>query len=286
MEGKGMKWLCLLLMVFCFVRLILAISMTEDAKKTLNDPGLFGLAKITEFPHHVLIGHEYEAETFIIICGGSIVSPKLIITAANCLYEFDENGNLLPIKSNFSVSIGKDITLEAVTSPRIPFKNFGKHPDYNGIALKGDLAWIALDEALTFNGTIKPINLPLNDTEDEGFGTLSVKWPMFAGVGSHTIEGGLAYALYKIAMPKTEIGHCEELFDSFEEKSMFCCGIIWATDKGSGTCEGESGGALVAKRDDGSSFLMGVHSRGHGCFHESEVFMRISFYKDWIKSLM
>ena len=52
--------------------------------------------------------------------------------------------------------------------------------------------------------------------------------------------------------------------------------------------KGDSGGPLVVQREDGSYFLAGVVSWGHGCGEWSfpGVYTRISEFDDWIQETM
>lgn len=101
--------------------------------------------QLQELPFMVSLRVKNRFDQFVHICGGSILSSKLIISAAHCT----DNPRRGPSAYRVYVGDGEEFEINRLTP----------HPYYNPMFLKNDLVIIELEEPIKFSSTIQPIEL-------------------------------------------------------------------------------------------------------------------------------
>jgi secreted trypsin-like serine protease len=201
-----------------------------------------------KYPWQVLItanGQEF--------CGGVLIHPMIVLTAAHCLV--DDDGNYYEDLEG--------ITFEAYAG-RTKLNSGGE-----------ELGWRV--------SNIDPLYDPATDTHDWGFVTLdepassqTIKlagpgerslWrtgrvATVTGYGDLTDGGQVATSLQKVNIPILPDSGCSRYGALFHSSTQLCAGY---EQGGKDSCQGDSGGPLSITADHGVRRLVGIVSNGNGC---------------------
>jgi len=191
-------------------------------------------------------------------CGGALVAPARVLTAAHCV---PENGpeqrpdrvRVLAGRTDLAAPGG---VVAAVTGTWV-------HPDFRGSTRGHDVAVLTLDRALPY------ATIALADVAPSpGTPATVLGW-------GRTGEGGPRSARLRAAtVPVRSDAECADAYRRYDPATMLCAGRAGG---GVDACQGDSGGPLVA---DGR--LIGVVSWGTGCARPGlpGVYTRVAAYHE------
>ncbi|WP_128379841.1 trypsin-like serine protease [Streptomyces cavernae] len=245
-------------------------SATAGSQKV--SPFIVGgsVTAVSSSPWMVQLGYYDSATDEGYFCGGTLVAPNKVLTAAHCVAGLDwvENGTV----QAGSADLGAGGTTVGVWQQWV-------HPGYNPSTVRNDIA------VLTLNQPLKQQWLRLAASNDSALykpGTTATVYGW--GLTSGGAGAELSAKLRKVNLPLVADSTCNSAMrtvlgkDIFAEGSMICAGTpATGTDEGTKSpCNGDSGGPLVV-----AGKVVGVVSWGvEGCTGKGAypVFTKVSAF--------
>ncbi len=221
-----------------------------------RSPQIVGGSETTFSQHPWLVEITLNGQHF---CGGALVHPMLVLTAAHCLYSAENGdywGNLGPMQAFTSRSTA------ATGGEELNIAGWGIANNYQpldgGGTGENDYGFIALQT---------PSSRPVLKIAgpDEASVWKTGRTALVAGFGNIQQGGPASPVLKALSVPvlaDSVCGAADSYGAAFNASNMLCAGI---TTGGSGTCQGDSGGPLTVPVDGGGRRIVGVVSWGDGC---------------------
>ncbi len=241
-------------------------------------------------------------------CGGTIISPLHIITAAHCVKDPSE------IIQYATVVVGIDVLNQAslpIAQVRSVINVFS-HPQYSDVSKANDIAVLRLDQPLNISyekGTAR-LCLP-NVISQDANNNYPTPNSSLVAIGWGTLFSGEASIpstrhLQQVTLNEMPAEHsmCKPTINNIN--LQFCAAVVGG-GKGKkilinffvsifliyivllDTCQGDSGGPLMYFDSNLRQWILaGITSYGKGCGHPSYagVYTRASMYNSWLRSIV
>ncbi len=179
-------------------------------------------------------------------CGGTLIAPNKVVTAAHCLADFSSS----TIRNNVKVVLGNTSLSSSSGTESFSVSSYKIDSRYDSRTTKYDIA------VITLNGSSKVEPASINTAANlpaVGSNTYVAGW------GSTKEGGGVSSSLKYTAVAVVSNSDCAGAYGS-DIYSGNICAYTAKTD----SCQGDSGGPLYSI-DGNKVSLVGIVSWGNGC---------------------
>ncbi|CAK1548137.1 unnamed protein product [Leptosia nina] len=217
-----------------------------------------------EFPYQVSLRLYNYRNVLQHFCGGSIIAPLWVLSAAHCTIEFQKENIVVVVGTNSLSNGGAKYEVDKIIL----------HEDYNRTSYANDVEVIKVKREIQYGEKVKPISLPTADTPG----------------GVELIVSGWGYTnnyrrtpdkLQKLTVKSLSVEDCQnsDLKRFKNTNPITDHQICTYTRENEGICQGDSGGPL-ARNGEVVGLASWVIPCGRG---RPDVFTRVYSYVDWIK---
>ncbi|KAJ8375849.1 hypothetical protein SKAU_G00064290 [Synaphobranchus kaupii] len=252
----------------CASRTVISLTCSDCGERQAQDRIVGGTeTTIEDWPWQVSLQQNGQHT-----CGGSLVSPQWVVTAAHC----------------FSSNSKKEVSRWRVVTGRTHMGSMGGwsvdkiilNGDYSARNNDYDIAMIRLSQPITVGDTRRPICLPPHGLN------LPPGTPLVVtGWGYLEERGKVSSVLQKATVPLIDRSVCSsrEVYGPSITPTMLCAGYLEGRVD---ACQGDSGGPLVYLST--RSQLVGVVSWGVGCARKNRpgVYSNVDAMLNWIHTVM
>ncbi|KAF5307158.1 hypothetical protein FQR65_LT00674 [Abscondita terminalis] len=211
-------------------------------------------------------------------CSGSIISNRVVITAAHCAVTKSENYKLYAVRvGEWSTISDLDCGEEFCARPvqDITISHVVIHPGYEQQSFKDNIALLVLNSRINYTVTAQPICLPQQWSITSNYGVL-VGWGKLAG------QFEPSPLQQTLQLPIVGLQQCQNVYGRTLPitENHLCVGGVAGRD----ACDGFGGSPLI-EQQNGRHFIIGILSFGSdrcGAPGIPSVYLNLKRYINWI----
>uniref|UniRef100_A0A2C9H4V4 Phenoloxidase-activating factor 2 n=1 Tax=Anopheles melas TaxID=34690 RepID=A0A2C9H4V4_9DIPT len=213
-------------------------------------------------------------------CGGSVIAPNVVLTAAHCVFNKPKKQLLLragewDTQTRHEIYLHQDRRVAEVIL----------HEAFDNESLANDVALLTLAEPFVLGENVQPICLPPRGTSFDYQHCFASGW----GKDQFSKEGKYHVILKKVELPVVPHATCQETMRSQRvgnrfvlDQSFLCAGGVAGQDM----CRGDGGSPLVCPIPGSPTqyYQAGIVAWGLGCGEDGipGVYGNVAFFRDWI----
>ncbi|OMJ13216.1 Plasma kallikrein [Smittium culicis] len=187
-------------------------------------------ASLSQFPFTVFI--YFDLNDSAAVCGGTLIAPNVVITAAHCLYD-----GVLPI-SKYNIYVSAGSVYNIVTNDNMySVSRSIPHPSYSARTAANDIGILILSKSTTVSPSdfAKIYDLPISND----FTTAAAGWGKTSNIKNDTVSD----VLMTVPLVLSSSSNCKKFNPRYTNNDGM---VICTENKNSqDTCYGDSGGPFV-----------------------------------------
>lgn len=243
-------------LVLCACLVTLLVALPAQARSGASASIVGGkAASIVDFPALAFIEAADKENRFA--CTGTVIAPRVILTAAHCVEDLQGKGGFTPSR-NYAVATGATNPFEAGEENVSHVIATHVFPDFDPGNLHGDAAILVLEKA----SAAPPIAIATSADSAlyEGGATVELAgWGLMRG-NSKAQPRRLRAAATLLQAPEFCQRKTRPYYPPYSPGAQMC--TLDSPAKATGGCYGDSGGPAIAQRPDGSFVEVGITSTG------------------------